>query len=176
MTDMANLPDDPRSCCRVALRILIDDELEKEWLDAKAIVAVASAAMEAEADMPTGELRRLLCRAEDALANVGAHLDGVPELARHLDGRDPSHHADVCICPGGKVLRHRQKTCRTPRQFVDQNGMMRYRASKLDCSTCSFEPTCCPEQPQPTIPVQDTTPRLVASETGRMVALDCAVT
>lgn len=56
--------------------------------------------------------------------------------------------ADVYICPAGKILRQRQKTYRTPRPLVDENGMMRYRASKLDCSACALKPKCCPKQPQ----------------------------
>jgi Transposase DDE domain len=34
-----------------------------------------------------------------------------------------------------------------PRPFVDQNGMMRYRASKLACEACSPKPRCCPNAP-----------------------------
>ncbi len=57
-------------------------------------------------------------------------------------------HADVYICPGGKVLRQRQKTYKIPRPLVDENGMLRYRASKLDCSTCALKPKCFPKQPE----------------------------
>jgi hypothetical protein len=34
-----------------------------------------------------------------------------------------------------------------PRPFVDENGMMRYRASKLDCEACLLKPQCCPNAP-----------------------------
>ena len=34
-----------------------------------------------------------------------------------------------------------------PRPLVDENGMMRYRASKLDCDACSLKPRCCPNAP-----------------------------
>ena len=34
-----------------------------------------------------------------------------------------------------------------PRPLVDENGMMRYRASKLDCDACSLKPRCCPNTP-----------------------------
>ena len=47
----------------------------------------------------------------------------------------------------GKELRQRQKIYRMPRPFVDKNGMMRYRASKLDCEGCSLKPQCCPNWP-----------------------------
>src|SRR5215204_3679436 len=33
------------------------------------------------------------------------------------------------------------------RSFVDENGMMRYRASKLDCDLCVLKPRCCPNAP-----------------------------
>jgi hypothetical protein len=54
---------------------------------------------------------------------------------------------DCYICPAGKELRQRQKIYRVPRPFVDENGMTRYRASKLDCESCSLKPQCCPNAP-----------------------------
>jgi transposase len=57
------------------------------------------------------------------------------------------HKRDCYICPAGKELRQRQKIYRVPRPFVDENGMMRYRASKLDCQSCSLKPQCCPNAP-----------------------------
>src|SRR5712672_3170082 len=60
--------------------------------------------------------------------------------------------SDSYICPAGKELRQRQKIYRVPRPFVDENGMMRYRASKLDCEGCSLKPRCCPNAPARKIP------------------------
>jgi hypothetical protein len=57
------------------------------------------------------------------------------------------HKRDCYICPAGKELRQRQKIYRMPRPFVDENGMTRYRASKLDCESCSLKPQCCPNAP-----------------------------
>jgi transposase len=57
------------------------------------------------------------------------------------------HEDDSYICPGGKRLRQRQKTYREPRPFVDEDGMMRYRASKLDCDACRLKPRCTPNMP-----------------------------
>jgi transposase len=57
------------------------------------------------------------------------------------------HKRDCYICPAGKELRQRQKIYRAPRPFVDENGMMRYRASKLDCEACLLKPKCCPNAP-----------------------------
>ena len=54
---------------------------------------------------------------------------------------------DCYICPAGKQLRQRQKIYRVPRPFVDEDGMMRYHASKLDCAVCSLKPRCCPNTP-----------------------------
>ena len=48
------------------------------------------------------------------------------------------HKRDCYICPVGKKLRQRQKIYRLPRPLVDRNGMMRYRASTLDCQGCSL--------------------------------------
>jgi Transposase DDE domain len=54
------------------------------------------------------------------------------------------HKHNCYICPAGKQLRQRQKIYRVPRPLVDEDGMMRYRASKLDCQGCSLKPQCCP--------------------------------
>jgi hypothetical protein len=57
------------------------------------------------------------------------------------------HKRDCYVCPAGEKLRQRQKIYRVPRPFVDENGMMRYRASKLDCQGCSLKPRCFPNPP-----------------------------
>src|SRR5205807_2717376 len=57
------------------------------------------------------------------------------------------HKRDCYICPARKELRQRQKIYRMPRPLVDENGMMRYRASKLDCECCPLKPRCCPNAP-----------------------------
>ncbi len=57
------------------------------------------------------------------------------------------HGRDLYICPGGKELRQRQRTYRMPRAFVDENGLLRYRASKRDCDDCALKPRCCPNAP-----------------------------
>jgi len=62
------------------------------------------------------------------------------------------HKRDCYICPAGKQLRQRQKVYRVPRSFVDEDGMMRYHASKLDCAVCSLKPRCCPNVPARKIP------------------------
>ena len=62
------------------------------------------------------------------------------------------HERDLYICPGGKELRPRQKAYRVPRPLVDEDGMMRYRASKLDCDACALKPWCCPNTPARKIP------------------------
>jgi hypothetical protein len=60
---------------------------------------------------------------------------------------DYDHKADAYICPAGKELRHYRRTFNKPRTGVDQQGLMRYRASKLDCDACALKPRCCPGQP-----------------------------
>jgi hypothetical protein len=62
------------------------------------------------------------------------------------------HKRDCYICPAGKQLRQRQKIYRVPRPFVDEDGMRRYHASKLDCTECSLKPRCCPNVPARKIP------------------------
>ena len=46
---------------------------------------------------------------------------------------------DCYICPAGKELRKRQKIYRVPRPLVDEDGMMRYRASKAGLRVLSPE-------------------------------------
>ena len=62
------------------------------------------------------------------------------------------HQADVYLCPAGKQLKLRQKVYRTSPSLVDEDGMMRYRASKFDCDACSLKPHCCPNMPARKIP------------------------
>src|SRR3954468_23880802 len=62
------------------------------------------------------------------------------------------HKRDCYICPAGKELRKRQKIYRVPRPLVDEDGMMGYRASKLDCGSCPLKPHCCPTAPARKIP------------------------
>jgi len=62
------------------------------------------------------------------------------------------HKRDCYICHAGKELRQRQKVYRVPRPFVDEDGMMRYRASTLDCQGCALKPQCCPNAPARKIP------------------------
>ena len=62
------------------------------------------------------------------------------------------HEADAYTCPAGKQLRLRQKVYRTLRPLVDEDGMMRYRASKFDCDACSLKPQCCPNTPARKVP------------------------
>ena len=47
--------------------------------------------------------------------------------------------ADVYRCPGGKVL--------TTTGVSDNDGQLRYRASKHDCHACALKPRCCPKEP-----------------------------
>ena len=62
------------------------------------------------------------------------------------------HGQDAYVCPAGKLLRQRQRTYRNPRPLADEDGMMRYRASKHDCDTCPMKPRCCPNTPARKIP------------------------
>jgi hypothetical protein len=80
------------------------------------------------------------------------------DKSQHADGtfsRDDfayDHKRDCYICPAGKKLRQLQRIYRVPRPLVDRNGMIRYRASKLDCQNCSQKPKCCPNAPARKIP------------------------
>ncbi|SSC69707.1 unnamed protein product [Ciceribacter sp. T2.26MG-112.2] len=62
------------------------------------------------------------------------------------------HERDLYTCPGGKELRSRQIAYKNERPLVDEDGMVRYRASKLDCDACALKPQCCPNAPARKIP------------------------
>jgi transposase len=51
---------------------------------------------------------------------------------------------DVYTCPGGKLLKRRQRRHGDRPDAVPADGHFRYRASKLDCSACALKPRCCP--------------------------------
>jgi hypothetical protein len=50
-------------------------------------------------------------------------------------------------CPEGKWLRPYRRPFRTARSGVDEDGMMRYRASRTDCEVCPLKPRCTPKEP-----------------------------
>ena len=51
---------------------------------------------------------------------------------------------NIYICPAGKMLH-------TTGTLHDRN-MLRYRASKFDCSVCAFKMQCCPNMPTRQVP------------------------
>lgn len=57
------------------------------------------------------------------------------------------HEGDLYVCPGGKELRQFRRAFAVPRDGVDREGLMRYRAMKRDCDICSLKPRCCPKDP-----------------------------
>jgi len=57
------------------------------------------------------------------------------------------HQADAYTCPAGKQLRPRRRACQRQSPLADADGMVRYRASKLDCEQCTLKWQCCPKAP-----------------------------
>lgn len=57
------------------------------------------------------------------------------------------HQHDLYVCPGDKELFPRRRNFAALRGDVDQDGFIRYRASKYDCDACALKPQCCPGQP-----------------------------
>lgn len=55
---------------------------------------------------------------------------------------------DTCTCPGGKELKQSRRGFTKPREKKsDEDGMLRYRASKADCDVCELKARCCPKEP-----------------------------
>jgi transposase len=53
--------------------------------------------------------------------------------------------ADHYQCPGGKLLRRRQRNFKTSE--ITKDNTILYRASKFDCDVCEYKPQCCPNTP-----------------------------
>src|ERR1700736_3498862 len=119
-------------------------------VDVEATTAIRQAEMTAAKRMVERSITRFDIYPEPTIA--------VFDKSQRTDGtfsRDAftyDHERDCYICPAGKELRKRQKIYRVPRPLVDEDGMMRYRASKLDCESCSLKPQCCPKAPARKIP------------------------
>ena len=72
-----------------------------------------------------------------------ARRDGTFERADFTFDKE----SDRYICPGGKILKTKNRNFATPRPDVDADGFIRYRASKFDCDACALKPKCCPVTP-----------------------------
>jgi hypothetical protein len=57
------------------------------------------------------------------------------------------HARDLYTCPAGKELRPRQKVYRPSTPLADEDGTMRYRASKFDSDPCELKARCTPTCP-----------------------------
>lgn len=56
--------------------------------------------------------------------------------------------SDTYTCPGGKELKQSRRAFTKPREKKpDEDGMLRYRASKTDCDGCELKARCCPKEP-----------------------------
>lgn len=62
------------------------------------------------------------------------------------------HGRDLYTCPGGKELLRRRRNLKERGDGIDEDGFMRYRASKLDCDACSLKSRCCPRAEARKIP------------------------
>lgn len=66
-----------------------------------------------------------------------------------------NHGQDAYVCPAGKLLRQRQRTFRNARPLADEDGMMRYRASKHECRRLLHEASVLPQHAGPQDPTLD---------------------
>jgi hypothetical protein len=73
------------------------------------------------------------------MSGIEPHIP-VFDKSQRTDGTFSGDHVaydqkrDCYIRPAGKELRQRQKIYRVPRPFVDENGMIRYRAASWTAS------------------------------------------
>jgi hypothetical protein len=89
----------------------------------------------------------------DQQRGIAPHIPVVDKSARRdgtFERADFTYDAesDVYTCPGGKGLKQGRRTFTTPREKKpDEDGMLRYRASKTDCDACALRARCCPREP-----------------------------
>ncbi len=57
------------------------------------------------------------------------------------------HGSDSYACPDGKQLKLYRRRFATPRDGVNQDNTLRYRASQADCRACALKARCCPNAP-----------------------------
>jgi transposase len=62
------------------------------------------------------------------------------------------HASDSYCCPGGKLLKLYRRPFKRPRDGVNKDDTLRYRASKHDCDACALKPRCCPKAPARKVP------------------------
>ena len=144
--------------------IIVDVEAtairQAEMLAAKRMVERSFAGFDLYPARPIGDTTYGTAEMLNWLVNEHGIEPHIPvfDKSQHTDGtfsRDDfayDHKRDCYICPAGKELRQRQKIYRVPRPLVDRNGMMCYRASKLDCQGCALKPQCCRNAPARKIP------------------------
>lgn len=56
-------------------------------------------------------------------------------------------YEDRYTCPAGKTLELYRRRFATPRDGINQDNTLRYRASQSDCGVCELKPRCCPNTP-----------------------------
>ena len=89
----------------------------------------------------------------DQQRGIAPHIPVVDKSARRdgtFERADFTYDAesDVYTCPGGKGLKQGRRAFTTPREKKpDEDGMLRYRASKTDCDACVLRARCCPREP-----------------------------
>lgn len=92
----------------------------------------------------TGDFLAWLIRQEIAphvtVRDLSARKDGT--FSRSDFTFDPER--DQYTCPGGKLLKRYRRNFTNPRSGITKDGTRLYRASKLDCLTCSLKTRCCP--------------------------------
>ena len=72
-----------------------------------------------------------------------ARNDGCFERADFTYDRED----DSYICPAGHRLRRSHRNYSTPRDHVDKDGSIRYRARQQDCQSCALRERCTPNMP-----------------------------
>lgn len=89
----------------------------------------------------------------DRQRGIAPHIPVVDKSGRRdgtFERADFTYDAenDAYTCPGGKELKQSRRTFTKPREKKpDEDGMLRYRASKADCDACELKARCCPKDP-----------------------------
>ena len=116
MSDMPNLPDDPRDCCRAALKIMGDDFDDAETLVRDMLDVIFSAVL--DESLPAERVRGLLSRVQDAVAMLQADTGKVRKLVRH--GAGDWRRLDAMLAVRAKALDEGRDPDAATREFEAQ--------------------------------------------------------
>jgi len=75
---------------------------------------------------------------------INEYLDAIEADGSSTSPARQVSQADSYTCPNGKQLKRYRRNFKKPRTGITKSNEIKYRASKLDCTTCPMKAQCCP--------------------------------